>query len=191
MAVSETDRQAFAGEFASLTAELEVELVAGGKERSDSVATAIDLLANDSSIRCVAIHDAARPLVSAADLEAVFTTATRTGAAILASPISGTIKRGTIKGDLFDGARCETVDRRDLWVALTPQVFHVGLLIEAYKKHNGRPATDDAQLVERIGHDVALVRGSAENLKITYPEDLHLAEAILARQSKDARNKLT
>jgi len=185
MAVSEADREAFVGEFANLIAELNVELVAGGKERTDSVATALELLTNDSSIQSVAIHDAARPLVSAADLDAVFTTAFQTGAAILATPISGTIKR-----DLINGVRCETVDRRDLWIALTPQVFHIGLLVEAYQKHNGRPATDDGQLVERIGHDVALVRGSADNLKITYPEDLLLAEAILTRQSKDARNKL-
>ena len=78
-----------------------------------------------------------------------------------------------------------TVDRTELWLALTPQVFRVGLLTEAYRKHNGRPATDDAQLVERMGHDVALVAGSADNLKITYPEDLMIAEAILARQQRD------
>ncbi len=156
-------------------------MVVGGQQRTDSVQAGLNLLAGDASVQSVAIHDAARPLVSAVDLAAVFAVAQETGAAILACPVSGTIKR-----DLADGDRCETVDRRGLWIALTPQVFRLGLLIEAYQKHNGRPATDDAQLVERIGHDVALVPGSADNLKITYPEDLLVAEAILARQTKDA-----
>jgi 2-C-methyl-D-erythritol 4-phosphate cytidylyltransferase len=60
-------------------------------------------------------------------------------------------------------------------------------LKQAYHKHNGRPATDDAQLVERTGHEVTLVKGSADNLKITYPEDLQVAEAILATQVQQAR----
>ena len=181
MAVSEADRVAFESEFAVLVDELSIELVGGGKERTDSVQAALNLLSGDESVKYVAIHDAARPLVTAADLTALFDVAKEKRAAILACPIPGTIKRS-----LADGIRSETVDRRDLWIALTPQVFDVGLLREAYQKHNGRPATDDAQLVERIGHDVALVPGSADNLKITYPEDLLLAEAILARQTTDA-----
>lgn len=181
MAVAVADQASFQNEFADLVDELHIDLVAGGKERTDSVQAALNLLASDPSVQFVAIHDAARPLVSAADLAAVFAMAEEKGAAILACPFPGTIKR-----DLAGGTRTETVDRRDLWIALTPQVFHVGLLTEAYQKHNGRPATDDAQLVERLGHDVALVRGSADNLKITYPEDLLIAEAILARQSQDA-----
>jgi 2-C-methyl-D-erythritol 4-phosphate cytidylyltransferase len=181
MAISDRDRNAFTDEYAPLVDELSIELVTGGNERTDSVRAGLNLLSSDPSIQCVAIHDAARPLVSAADLAAVFAMAQEKGAAILAYPVPGTIKR-----DLAGGTRTETVDRRDLWMALTPQVFHVGLLREAYQKHNGRPATDDAQLVERLGHDVALVRGSADNLKITYPEDLLIAEAILARQSQDA-----
>ena len=181
MPISKADRDVFAIEFTARVNELDIELVTGGNQRTDSVQAALNLLATDTSIQWVAIHDAARPLVRAADLDAVFAVAAQSGAAILACPVSGTIKR-----DLADGVRCETVDRRDLWVALTPQVFRTGLLIEAYRKHNGRPATDDAQLVERIGHHVALVRGSAENIKITYPEDLLVAEAILARQIQDA-----
>jgi 2-C-methyl-D-erythritol 4-phosphate cytidylyltransferase len=181
MAISEADREVFAGEFASLIEQLNIQLVPGGKERTDSVKAGLDAIAGDQSVRYVAIHDAARPLVSDADLAAVFATALQSGAAILATPVPGTIKR-----DLGQGRRCETVDRRELWLALTPQVFPVGLLDEAYQKHNGRLATDDAQLVERIGHDVCLVRGSADNLKITYPEDLPIAEAILARQASHA-----
>ena len=76
----------------------------------------------------------------------------------------------------------ETVDRKNLWIAFTPQVFRLGLLEQAYAKHNGCPATDDAQLVERIGGNVQLISGSTDNLKITFPEDLSLAEAILSRK---------
>ncbi len=181
MPISESDRSVFEGEFASLVEQLNIQLVAGGAARTDSVKAGLDAIAGDPAIQYVAIHDAARPLVSDDDLSAVFAIALKTGAAILATPVSATIKR-----DLGQRQRSETVDRRDLWIALTPQVFRVGLLNEAYQKHNGRPATDDAQLVERIGHDVSLVRGSADNLKITYPEDLLVAEAILARQTNHA-----
>lgn len=181
MAISENDRALFEDEFMSLVKPLNLQLVTGGAARTDSVKAGLDVIAGDPAIQYVAIHDAARPLVSDDDLIAVFTVASQTGAAILATPVTGTIKR-----DLGRGQRSETVDRRELWIALTPQVFRVGLLNEAHQKHNGRPATDDAQLVERIGHDVSLVRGSADNLKITYPEDLLVAEAILARQSNHA-----
>lgn len=178
MPISQADRGAFEGEFASLIQQLNIQLVSGGAARTDSVKAGLDAISDDPAIHYVAIHDAARPLVSDDDLSAVFAVAAQTGAAILATPVSSTIKR-----DLGQGRRSETVDRRELWIALTPQVFRVGLLNQAYQKHNGRPATDDAQLVERIGHDVSLVRGAADNLKITYPEDLLVAEAILTRQT--------
>lgn len=181
LAISETDRPDFEGRFAPLVEQLDIELVPGGAARTDSVQAGLEVVANDDAIELVAIHDAARPLVSEADLIAAFERARQVGAAILATPVPGTVKR-----DLGEMQRSETVDRRDLWIALTPQVFRLGLLKEAYQKHNGRPATDDAQLVERIGHDVALVPGSADNLKITYPEDLLVAEAILARQANHA-----
>jgi 2-C-methyl-D-erythritol 4-phosphate cytidylyltransferase len=181
MPISAADRTLFAGEFAPLIAALHVEIIAGGQERTESVRQGLQHLAGDDSVRYIAVHDAARPLVSSDDLQAVFAAARLSGAAILAHPIAGTVKR-----NLGNGNRCETVDRRDLWIALTPQVFAVGLLIQAYHQHNGRLATDDAQLVERAGYPVTLVSGSADNLKITYPEDLQVAAAILARQMHDA-----
>ena len=181
MAVSEADRPRFEGEFGTLIRELEIQLVPGGTERTDSVKAGLNWLSQDDSIVCVAVHDAARPLIRREDLDAVFAIAWQTGAALLAAPISGTVKR-----DLVQARQCQTVDRRELWVAHTPQVFRVGLLNQAYEKHNGRPATDDAELVERLGHDVSLVRGSTDNLKITYPEDLLIAEAILAGQTHHA-----
>jgi 2-C-methyl-D-erythritol 4-phosphate cytidylyltransferase len=181
MAVAERDREQFTGEASEWLDRYRVELVDGGAERTDSVRAALRSVVGDPSIGWVAVHDAARPLVRDADLNALFRTAATTGAAILATPVAGTVKR-----DLGDQQRCETVDRRDLWIAMTPQVFRVDLLNRAYDKHNGRSATDDAQLVERLGHHVALVPGAADNLKITFPEDLLVAEAILASQSHHA-----
>lgn len=181
MPISPSDRGAFEGEFASLVKQLNIQLVSGGAARTDSVQAGLAAIADDPAIDYVAIHDAARPLLRDDDLNAVFAAASQTGAAILATPVAATIKR-----DLGHCQRSETVDRRELWIALTPQVFRLGLLNQAYQKHNGRPATDDAQLVERLGYDVALVRGAADNLKITYPEDLLVAEAILARQMNHA-----
>lgn len=183
MAIAEADHDAFTNEFESLVQQLRVELVRGGDQRTDSVKAGMEAVAGDDSTQLIAIHDAARPLVSQADLSAVFAAAWDSGAAILATPVPGTLKR-----DLGGGQRTETVDRRELWIAQTPQVFRLGLLQEAFRKHNGRSATDDAQLIERIGHDVCLVPGRADNLKITYPEDLPIAEAILARQASHASN---
>lgn len=178
MPVSATDRSTFDSEFAPQVQELDIQVVLGGKERTDSVQQGLKTLGGDDGVKLVAVHDAARPLVQSSDLLDVFTTAWQTGAAILATPMTGTVKRS----DKSNGTT--TVDRSQLWIALTPQVFRIELLLEAYKKYRGRPATDDAELVERIGHPVSLVKGSADNLKITLPEDLIIAEAILAKQNK-------
>ncbi|NND97806.1 MAG: 2-C-methyl-D-erythritol 4-phosphate cytidylyltransferase [Pirellulaceae bacterium] len=181
MAVNDADRGVFESRYADLITQLDIELVLGGAQRTDSVRAGLETFADDESIRYVAVHDAARPLVSQADLAAVFAVVTQSGAAILATPVPGTVKRSQ-----SDGSIDRTVDRRDLWLALTPQVFRIDLLREAYAKYCGRPATDDAELVERRGHAVTLVRGSADNIKITNPEDLLIAEAILKRQSEYA-----
>ena len=142
----------------------------------NSVQAAIDSVQESDRVEWAAVHDAARPLVSHQDLDRVFSGALSTGAAILATPVSGTLKK-----EFFDEKGIETLDRRGVWLALTPQVFRLGLLKHAYSKHNGYPATDDSQLVERLGHKVKLVHGSADNLKVTFPEDLPIAEAILSR----------
>jgi 2-C-methyl-D-erythritol 4-phosphate cytidylyltransferase len=176
MPIAAADRDKFASDYAAMVRELRIELVEGGAERTDSVKRGLNMLADDEMIQLIAIHDAARPLVTQADLHAVFAVAGQTGAAILATPMPGTVKRA-----ISDGG-CHTVDRRDLWIALTPQVFKPDILQQAYRKYRGRPATDDAELVERIGHPVSIVKGSASNLKITHHEDLLLAEAILERQ---------
>ena len=136
--------------------------------------------------RWVAIHDAARPLVPAGDLADVLGEAFRSGAAILAAPLRGTIKLGSDQGKV-----ARTVDRSRMWEALTPQVFRLELWKSAHRRWRGRPVTDDAELVERSGFEVSLVPGSAENLKITHPEDLVLAEAILARRRGAGAGRVT
>ncbi|WP_236618512.1 2-C-methyl-D-erythritol 4-phosphate cytidylyltransferase [Rhodopirellula europaea] len=181
LAVSEEDESTFREQIAAISSAAPIHLVRGGATRSESVGAALDAVkkfaaestvANASAQTLVAIHDAARPLVRQADLDRVFAKAAETGAAILAAPVSGTLKRTTGNGS-------ETVDRRNAFVALTPQVFAIDVICQAYARDRGRLATDDAQLVERTSHPVLLVPGSADNLKITFPEDLRIAEAIL------------
>ncbi len=179
MPVSEQDRPRFETEFAGVLKTLAIELVAGGDERTDSVWAGLAAMADDPKVDLVAVHDAARPLVRDDDLDAVFRRADETGAAILASPITATVKQ-----TLDRGRSCRTLDRSTLWLAQTPQVFRVGLLVDAYRKHRGRPATDDAELVQRSGVDVAIVRGASDNLKITHRDDLVVAEAILKSQNE-------
>lgn len=108
-------------------------------------------------------------------ISAVFEAGEKTsGLAILGVPVTSTLKR--VRGDhTID----ETVSRAGLWEAQTPQVLERGLLLEAHAKRGDFEATDDAQLVERIGHPVKVVLGSSMNLKIAAREDLHLAEQVL------------
>jgi len=108
----------------------------------------------------------------------VFDAAEKSDAAILAIPVSGTLKR--VAGNQIE----ETVPRANLWEAQTPQVFRRTLLLEAYAKRGDFVATDDAQLVERIGQRVTIVPGSPINLKITTREDLRLAEHALGAMPK-------
>ena len=186
--VADRDRSVFQNDFCKTIEHLGIEVVLGGKERYESVQLGIQSLGEDSSARWIAVHDAARPLVRHEDLERVFQAAAQNDAAILVTPVTGTLRRELPRRELAkdrERGRTETVDRRHLFLALTPQVFSVGLLKLAYSKHNGRPATDDAELVERLGHSIKLVIGASDNLKITYPHDLRIAEAILESQSTD------
>ena len=109
-----------------------------------------------------------------ADGTAVFDAAQRTGAAILAIPVAGTLKRVAANHAIE-----ATVSRENLWEAQTPQVFKRDLLQKAYAERGTKPATDDSELVERIGHKVTVITGSPVNMKITTREDLRLAEQAL------------
>lgn len=146
--------------------------VPGGRERQDSVAAGLRALPADVSY--VVIHDGARPFVSLALIHRVLDEARRHGAAIAAVPVQDTVKRGS--PHLFlEG----TVDRRNLWLAQTPQAFQLSLLREAFARAADHPpATDEAALVEALGHPVRIVPGSPLNLKITTKEDLALSRAL-------------
>jgi 2-C-methyl-D-erythritol 4-phosphate cytidylyltransferase len=149
-----------------------IQLVNGGAERFESVANALALTTSEADF--VAVHDAARPCLTAALIDAVFARAVETGAALLAVPVADTIKR-----DDGAGRVQATVARQGLWLAQTPQVFRRDWLIDAYARRSAfGSVTDDAQLVEAAGHAVHLVPGSNTNLKITTREDIDLAEAI-------------
>ena len=170
--IAAEDREQFLFKYSSNVTILGIDVVEGGAERSDSVAKALARLKPEADFVCV--HDAARPCLANEWIDRIFAAAQKSGAAIFAIPISGTIKRvgpdKTIR---------ETVTREGLWEAQTPQVFRRQLLLDAYAKREGLSATDDAQLVERLGHAVTVVPGSPINLKITTKEDLRLAGQAL------------
>jgi 2-C-methyl-D-erythritol 4-phosphate cytidylyltransferase len=153
-----------------------VQLVAGGRERGDSVARALDAVPPEAEL--VLVHDAARPLVSRAVIERVLAGAAR-GGAIAAIPAADTIK----EVDPTTGRILATPQRSRLWHAQTPQGFPAALLREIYRRAaaDGVQATDDAALAEHYGFPVEAVLGAPENLKITTAEDLDLALCFLDR----------
>jgi 2-C-methyl-D-erythritol 4-phosphate cytidylyltransferase len=170
--VAPEDREAFLEKFGASLAFMGITLAEGGAERADSVKNGLEKLAPEIDI--VAIHDAARPCLATEWIDRVFAAGAKTGAAILATPVVSTLKR---VGP--DHVIRETVDRTGLWEAQTPQVFSRSLLERAFAAAAGRPATDEAGLIEALGHPVTVVPGSPINLKITSREDLRLAEQAL------------
>lgn len=170
--ISPEDREDFQFKFSANTAILGIDVVEGGAERFDSVAKALARVKPD--IEYVCVHDAARPCIADEWITSVFEAAKKSGAAILATPVTSTLKRVGAKNAIE-----ATVSRAGLWEAQTPQVFERKLLLEAHAKRGNHPATDDAELVERIGHTVTVVPGSPINFKISTREDLRLAEQAL------------
>lgn len=151
--------------------------VPGGEERSDSVAAGLAALSG--ACRVVLVHDGARPLVDPGTIDRVMEAARTHGAAIAAVPLADTLKR---VDDRSDSRRiAETVSRRGLWRAQTPQGFLRDTLEAAHaaRDDDSGPPTDDAELVERLGREVHIVPDSPRNLKITSPDDLAIAEALL------------
>jgi 2-C-methyl-D-erythritol 4-phosphate cytidylyltransferase len=169
--VAADDRELFLSRFGANVAILGIEVVNGGAERMDSVHRALQKVRDD--VDFVAVHDAARPCLANEWIDRVFSAAEKTGAAILGMPVTSTLKR--VAGDTIR----ETVARDDLWEAQTPQVFRRQLLLDAYRQHGDTLCTDEAQLVERAGHPLSIVRGSPINLKVTTKDDLKLASAAL------------
>ena len=150
-------------------------VIAGGKERQDSVGNGLQSL--DSETDIVVIHDGVRPFVSPDLIRETVEAARDFGAAITAIPVSDTIKKVNKEG-LVE----HTVDRGGLWRVQTPQTFQVSLLKEAFKKAQADNfyGTDESSLIEYLGREVKVVPGSEFNIKITRSEDLVLGEAIAA-----------
>ena len=148
--------------------------VPGGAERGDSVRAGLAAVPDAADV--VLVHDGARPLVTRAVVDRVLGAAGKGVGAIAAVPVSDTLKRVD-----SDRAILETVERGGLWRAQTPQGFPRRMLVEAYRRaaEEGVAATDDAALVERYGGRVVVVEGDSRNLKVTRPEDLRVAEALL------------
>ena len=173
--------------FDALRARLPAKIAAvlGGTERCHSVLAALHALALEAAADdWVMVHDAARPCVRSADLDRMIAIlGDDEVGGILAAPVRDTLKRCG-----GDGAIIATVDRTQLWHALTPQMFRLGTLTRALEAAlaGGVIVTDEAQAIERAGHTPRVVAGHADNLKITHPEDLALAGLILAAQDAAA-----
>jgi 2-C-methyl-D-erythritol 4-phosphate cytidylyltransferase len=179
LVIAKADQEMFRRRYGANLAFMNVQIADGGAERFESVANALRLLKPE--VEFVAIHDAVRPCVTAAQVDAVFGQAEKTGAALLAVPVTDTIKRVNAQH------RVEaTQPRQALWLAQTPQVFRRDWLEAAYagQAKLDKTITDDSQLVEACGHPVNVVEGSLTNLKITTKADLILAEAVLKAQPK-------
>jgi 2-C-methyl-D-erythritol 4-phosphate cytidylyltransferase len=157
-----------------------VAVCAGGQRRQDSVAEGLKRLDGCS---WVVIHDGARPCLTVDLIEQGLREARLTGAAIAAVPLKETVKVVDSEGVITSTPR-----REILWAAQTPQIFRFDLITEAHRMVNGE-VTDDASLVEALGHKVKVYMGSYDNIKVTTPEDLALAETIL-RMRNESRRRL-
>jgi len=155
--------------------------VSGGSERADSVLSALDYIARQQLGDWVMVHDAARPCVQLSDIDKLISGAmNHEVGAILAAPVRDTMKRGA------QGQVEHTVDRADLWHALTPQMFRTKPLRNALSQalEQGVSITDEASAFEWKGLSPALIAGRSDNFKITQPEDLALAEFYLSQNKE-------
>jgi 2-C-methyl-D-erythritol 4-phosphate cytidylyltransferase len=149
------------------------DVIPGGETRTQSVRNGLaNIKADDDDI--VLIHDGVRPFLTEGAISATVEAAREHGASVLGVPCTSTIKKVTGE-DVID----ETVDRTVLWEAQTPQAFRYGMIKKAYGSFEDADATDDSSFVERLGIKVRVVPGDRNNIKVTVPEDLMLAEAIL------------
>lgn len=158
-------------------------IVLGGKRRQDSVRSGLKVI--DNSTKLVLIHDGTRPFIDKQTVTSVIKEAQKIGAAIVGVPVRATIKKVKSKKLKVKSKFivAETINRNNLWEIQTPQVFKKELVLKAYEKFGNTNVTDDASLVERSGHRVGVVMGSYFNIKVTTPEDLMIAKAILEAQN--------
>jgi 2-C-methyl-D-erythritol 4-phosphate cytidylyltransferase len=156
-------------------------IIGGGEHRQDSVRAGLDRLSVDA--KYVAVHDAARPLITPEQIERVFEKCQSHGAAALAEPISDTLKRADV-----DLVITDSVERHQLYAMQTPQIFARGLIEEAYRAVYTEKVsvTDEVSAVARLGGKVVLVLTDDFNFKITYPRDLPIAELVLKERTRGA-----
>jgi 2-C-methyl-D-erythritol 4-phosphate cytidylyltransferase len=155
-----------------------LKVVRGGRTRQQSVRNGLQAIKSDCS--WVVVHDGVRPLIDPQWIEAGLRQARETGAAIVAVPARDSVKRLPPEG------KVQTLPREEIWLAQTPQIFEFSLLCRAHQKAYQEKiiGTDDSSLVERLGHEVRLIPGDFGNIKITTPEDLAIAEALITWGSK-------
>jgi len=155
-------------------------IVPGGERRQDSVRAGLDRI--DRNAKYVAVHDAARPLITPEQIERAFAKCCVHGAAALAQPVNETLKRAD--ADLLIVG---SVDRHQLYAMQTPQIFERKLIEDAYRAVYAESilVTDEVSAVERLGCKIALVLNEDFNFKITYPRDLPVADFILRERAKD------
>jgi 2-C-methyl-D-erythritol 4-phosphate cytidylyltransferase len=155
-------------------------IVPGGERRQDSVRAGLDRI--ECAAKYLAVHDAARPLITPEQIESAFKECRVHGAAALAQPINDTLKRAD--PDLLVAG---SVDRHQLYAMQTPQIFERKLIEDAYRAvcAENLSVTDEVSAVERLGHKIALVLNDEFNFKITYPRDLQVAEFILRDRAND------
>ncbi len=177
LAIHPQDKREFQALLTRYNVKKVINLVPGGKERQDSIYNALNSVETDGIIL---VHDAARPFTLKEHIHRLTEMAAEAGAAILGVPAKDTMKK------IIDGVVVETVERSSLWAVQTPQAFRISLLKEAYEKADKDHflGTDDASLVERLHYPVAMVEGDYDNIKLTTPEDLFFAEAIIEKRKR-------
>lgn len=177
LVINEQEREHFQQLLSDYPFQTSIELVAGGEERQHSVYKGLKAVKQE---KIVLVHDGARPFIKHEQIDELIAEAEQTGAAILAVPIKDTIKR------VQDLQVSETIERSSLWAVQTPQAFRLSLLMKAHAEaeRKGFLGTDDASLVEQMeGGSVRVVEGSYTNIKLTTPDDLTSAEAIMESES--------
>ncbi|MFX3624941.1 MAG: 2-C-methyl-D-erythritol 4-phosphate cytidylyltransferase [Ectobacillus sp.] len=176
LAINETERSLFEQLIIKYDLKKDIQFVHGGAERQHSVYNGI-LQAKDA--KYVLVHDGARPFVTQEIIDNVLEMAKKKGASVCAVPVKDTIKR--VSGETV----AETVERSNLWAVQTPQGFQLPVLLRAHEKARAENilGTDDASLVEHLGHEVGVVQGSYYNIKVTTPDDLVVAESFLMKDS--------
>jgi len=175
LVVPKADVEAVSSQYAAGSGKLRP-VVAGGRERQDSVHNGLKSLSADTDV--VLVHDGVRPFVTQAMIRNTAQAASEHGAAVAAIPVNDTLKR-VGDGGFIEGG----VSREGLWRMQTPQAFRYPLLVEAFEQagRDGFYGTDEVSLVERLGVKVIVVEGAETNIKITRPEDLVLAEVLLGK----------